>query len=228
MAECIFCNGEYDKKLEKCTNDECGLSNQPRLLVDKEILKLLKMNVIKISPMLMPERQVSPFGIDLTLDTRFKKIIKSNEKYIDPIEPYSSSKYYEDVELSLALNETFVLHPGDFTLGQSFEFISLPNFIAAGLDGKSSLGRLSLTVHTTAASIDQGFKGHITFELFNGGGLPIVLHPLMPVARVIFHLTSRAERTYSGDYMAQTEVRPSMYYKSKFSKILLERQPFLP
>lgn len=219
---CIFCSGTYDNKVDHCT--ECGLSKHPRTLVDWEVKKLLEIEVIKIQPLLDPVEQLSPFGLDLTLDTRFKKLIKSNETFIDPIKKYRTKTYYEDVELSLANNEHFVLHPGEFTLAQSFEFISLPAFIGAGLDGKSSLGRFSLTVHTTAGSIDPGFKGHITLELFNNGGLPLKLHPLQPVARLIFHLTSKAENAYRGSYVGQTEVRPSQAWKSKFSQILQKRE----
>jgi len=227
MVDCIFCKKKYDKELEKCS--ECRLSNQPRLLVDWEIRKLIEMNIIKIIPILDLEKQLSPFGLDLTLDTRFKKIIKSNKPDIDPISKYTKDQYYEGVELLLSnFDENFILHPGEFTLGQSFEYLSLPNFISAGLDGKSSLGRLGLTVHTTAASIDPGFAGHITFELFNAGGLPIVLHPLMSIARLVLHLTKEVEKPYKGDYAGQTDVRPSEYFKSYFAKIIKNQKSRLP
>jgi dCTP deaminase len=207
---------------------ECNLSNQPRILSDWEIQKLIEMGIIRIFPILNLQEQLNPIGLDITLDTRFKKLIKSNNYSIDPIKEYTIPSYYEDVELMLSRNEKFILHPGEFTLAQSFEFITLPNFISAGLDGKSSLGRFSLTVHTTAGSIDPGFKGHITLELFNNGGLPLVLHPLQPVARLIFHLISEVRTGYSGDYVGQTEVRPSKAFTSNFSKILRERTDIIP
>jgi len=229
LNKCIFCDSEYDKENEKCKNLDCGLSNQPRMLVDWEIEKLIDMKIIKILPILDIKKQIVPFGLDLTLDTKFKKIIKSNNPSIDPIEPYTKDQYYNDVELLLSnTDDDFVLHPGEFTLGQSFEFISIPEFIVGGLDGKSSLGRLSLTVHTTAGSIDPGFSGHITFELFNAGGLPIILHPLQSIARIIFHLTSKAKNVYVGEYAGQTEVRPSKYYESAFAKILKKQTKRLP
>lgn len=204
------------------------MSNRPRMLVDWEIKKLIRMNVIKILPILNLDEQINPIGLDLTLDTRFKKIVKSDNTSIDPTEPFVDPKYYTYWELLLARKEDkCVLHPGDFTLGQSFEFISLPKFIGAGLDGKSSLGRLSLTVHTTAASIDPGFSGHITFELYNNGGLPIVLHPLQPVARLVFHVTSESENPYSGHYAGQTEVRSARGYATNFSMILHNRREFI-
>lgn len=199
------------------------------MLVDKEIRTLVQMNVIKILPILNLEEQLNPIGLDITLDTRFRSIIKSDNTAIDPVEPCPESKLYEYRELFLSNKaDTFILHPGEFTLGQSFEFVSLPNFIGAGLDGKSSLGRLSLTVHTTAASIDPGFAGHITFELFNNGGLPIFLHPLQPVARLVFHMTQECEVPYSGQYYGQTEVRSARGYQTGFSTILRERPDFIP
>jgi dCTP deaminase len=199
------------------------------MLVDKEIRKLIEMKVIRVLPVLDLEEQLNPIGLDVTLDTKFKKILKSDNTSIDPIVPFVDARYYEYVELLLSKNsEAFVLHPGEFTLGQSFEYVYLPPFIGAGLDGKSSLGRLSLTVHTTAASIDPGFGGHITLELYNNGGLPIVLHPLEPVARLVFHLTSTCEKPYSGHYAGQTEVRSTKSYDTSFSSILYNRKEFIP
>jgi dCTP deaminase len=226
LSECVLCKGEYDKTNEIC--NKCGLSNIPRTFVDWEIEKLVKMHIIKILPTLDLEHQLGPTGLDLTLDTKFKIIKKNENIYVDPIEKYIPERRYEDIELLLSNNDFFVLHPGEFTLGQSFEFISLPDNISAGLDGKSSLGRLSLTVHTTAASVDPGFTGHITFELFNAGGLPMKIHPLQPVARLVFHLTNKVRTRYSGDYSFQTEVRPSQYHTSYFSKILKKHPNHLP
>jgi dCTP deaminase len=219
MTRCLFCGGKYNPQKDQCT--KCGLSNRPRMLVDKEIKALLKKGIMKILPILNMDEQLNPIGFDITLDTRFRKILKSNNTSIDPIEPYVESEYYQYSELLLSdRDDVFVLHPGEFTLGQSFEFLALPNYIGAGLDGKSSLGRLSLTVHTTAASIDPGFKGHITFELFNNGGLPIILRPLQPVARLIFHMTAECENPYSGPYSGQTEVRSSKGHETFFSRVL--------
>lgn len=217
-----------DNKTQTCK--KCNLSNVPRILVDFEIKKLLKMKVIEIEPVLDIDEQISPFGIDLTLDTKFKKVIKSNNIFIDPIEkPESEDQYYEKIELLFGnKDDYYILHPGEFALGQSFEYVSLPDFIVGGLDGKSSLGRIGVTVHTTAASVDQGYHGHLTFELFNAGSLPVKLRPLQPVARLVFHLTSRAEKPYFGKYSAQTEVRSTRYFESKFAEILRNRKTNLP
>ena len=131
-----------------------------------------------------------------------------------------SDEYYESTELLFGnKDDYYVLHPGEFALGQSFEFISVPKFIGGGLDGKSSLGRLGITVHTTAASVDPGFSGHLTFELYNAGSLPVILRPLQSMARLVFHVTEKA-KPYSGEYALQTEVRASKYYNSFFAKKL--------
>lgn len=219
LNNCIFCKKEnVVSETQKC--DSCNLSQVPRILVDREIRKLLEMDVIKIRPVLELEKQLSPFGIDLTLDTKFKRVIKSDNISIDPIEePESEEQYYESRELLLGnKDDTYVLHPGEFALGQSFEFVSIPSFMGGGLDGKSSLGRLGITVHTTAASVDPGFSGHITFELYNAGSLPVILRPLQSMARLVLHLTEEAENPYSGEYATQTEVRASRYYNSFFAK----------
>lgn len=219
LANCVFCKtGNIVQEIQRC--DSCKLLQVPRILVDKEIKELLGMDVIKIRPILNLKEQLSPFGIDLTLDTKFKRVIKTDNISIDPIEePESEDQFYESRELLLGnRDDTYVLHPGEFALGQSFEFVSIPNFIGGGLDGKSSLGRLGITVHTTAASVDPGFSGHITFELYNAGSLPVILRPLQSVARLVFHLTEEAENPYSGEYATQTEVRASRYYNSFFGK----------
>jgi len=228
MLNCNFCNKELKQRNGICKF--CKLSNLPRILVDFEIKKLLEEEQIEILPILNMKEQISPFGFDLTLDTKFKKVIKTDNKYLDPIlKPTSSSQYYEPVELLLGnKDDNYILHPGDFALGQSYEFIVLPDFIVGGLDGKSSLGRLGVTVHTTAASIDPGFRGHITFELYNAGSLPVILHPLQPVAKLILHLTEKAKKPYKGKYSAQTEVRASQYHESAFSKILSKQTKSIP
>jgi len=221
LSECIFCKeGTVLQETQLCK--DCGLSQIPRTLVDKEIKKLLEMDVIKIRPILKMEKQLSPFGFDLTLDTKFKRVIKSDNISIDPIKiPETDDQYYESIELLFGnKDDCYVLHPGEFALGQSFEFISIPKFIGGGLDGKSSLGRLGVTVHTTAASVDPGFSGHLTFELFNAGSLPVIMRPLQSVARLVFHLTSESENPYRGEYSTQTEVRASRYYKSFFAERL--------
>ena len=99
-------------------------------------------------------------------------------------------------------DEAFILHPGEFVLGATFEQVSLPDDVAARLEGKSSLGRLGLLTHSTAGFIDPGFSGHVTLELSNVATLPIKLWPGMKIGQLcFFRLSSPAENPYgSGPY----------------------------
>jgi dCTP deaminase len=94
-------------------------------------------------------------------------------------------------------DEPFVLHPGEFVLGSTLEVVSIPDDLAARLEGKSSLGRLGLLTHSTAGFVDPGFSGHITLELSNVANLPITLWPGMKIGQLcLFQLSSAAEHSY--------------------------------
>ncbi|MGB1101350.1 MAG: dCTP deaminase, partial [Pontimonas sp.] len=96
--------------------------------------------------------------------------------------------------------EAFVLHPGEFVLGATFEVVTLPDNVAARLEGKSSLGRLGLLTHSTAGFIDPGFSGHVTLELSNVATLPITLWPGMKIGQLcFFRLSSAAEHPYGSE-----------------------------
>ena len=118
----------------------------------------------------------------------------NNHKYpvIDPAADQS-----ELTSLVDAGNEPFVLHPGEFILGATYEQITLDDDIAARLEGKSSLGRLGLLTHSTAGFIDPGFTGHVTLELSNTATMPILLYPGMKVGQLcFFQLSSVADAPY--------------------------------
>jgi len=96
----------------------------------------------------------------------------------------------------------YVLHPGEFVLGTTQEFISVGQSLVARLEGKSSLGRLGLVVHATAGYIDPGFRGHLTLELQNVAKIPIVLHPGIPIAQLTFQRMARpCERPYGSSHL---------------------------
>jgi dCTP deaminase len=115
-------------------------------------------------------------------------------------------------------DEPFVLHPGEFVLGSTFEQITLPDDLAGRLEGKSSLGRLGLLTHSTAGFIDPGFSGHITLELSNVANLPIILWPGMKIGQLcLFRLSSPAEHPYGSAgvgsrYQGQRGPTPSRAY----------------
>ena len=115
-------------------------------------------------------------------------------------------------------DQPFILHPGEFVLGQTLERVSVPNDLVARLEGKSSLGRLGLLIHSTAGFIDSGFTGNITLELSNVANLPITIYQGMPIGQLSFmRLDAPVEKPYGGDgmaskYQGQAEPTPSSYH----------------
>jgi dCTP deaminase len=112
----------------------------------------------------------------------------------------------------------FILHPGEFVLAVTLERVEIPDHLVGRLDGKSSLGRLGLIVHSTAGFVDPGFKGRLTLELTNVANLPITLYYAMPVSQISFsQLSTPADKPYGGGatgskYQGQTGPEPSRYY----------------
>ena len=136
---------------------------------------------------------VQPASVDVRLDRWFR--LFDNHKYpsIDPAEPQPELTRLVEVEP----DGPFILHPGEFVLGATYEFVTLPDDIAARLEGKSSLGRLGLLTHSTAGFIDPGFAGHVTLELSNMATLPVKLWPGMKIGQFcFFRLSSPAEHPY--------------------------------
>ena len=148
---------------------------------------------------------LQPSSVDVRLDRYFR--LFDNHKYpvIDPAAEQPDLTRLVEVEP----DEPFVLHPGEFVLGSTYEQITLPGDIAARVEGKSSLGRLGLLTHATAGFVDPGFSGHVTLELSNVATLPIVLHPGMKIGQLcFFQLSSPAQHpygsaTYGSHYQGQ-------------------------
>ncbi|MEZ0493938.1 dCTP deaminase [Kineococcus sp. TBRC 1896] len=161
------------------------------LLSDRDIRAQLDSGRVALDP--YEPSMVQPSSVDVRLDRFFR--LFDNHKYsvIDPAQ--------EQPELTrlveTAPDEAFILHPGEFVLGSTFEVVSLPDDISARLEGKSSLGRLGLLTHSTAGFIDAGFSGHVTLELSNVATLPITLWPGMKIGQLcFFRLSSPAEQPY--------------------------------
>lgn len=136
---------------------------------------------------------LQPSSIDVRLDRYFRLFDNHKYPYIDPAA--------EQPELTRLVevngDEPFVLHPGEFVLGSTYEAVTLPDDVAARLEGKSSLGRLGLLTHSTAGFVDPGFSGHVTLELSNVATLPIMLWPGMKIGQMcFFRLSSPAEHPY--------------------------------
>jgi dCTP deaminase len=169
------------------------------LLSDRDIRAEFDRGRIQLDPF-EPE-MIQPSSVDVRLDRFFR--LFSNHKYpfIDPAENQPDLTRLVEAEG----DEPFILHPGEFVLGSTFERVSLPDDVAARLEGKSSLGRLGLLTHSTAGFIDPGFTGHVTLELSNVATLPIKLWPGMKIGQMcFFRLSSAAEKPYgSADYSSR-------------------------
>ncbi|CAL9669264.1 dCTP deaminase, dUMP-forming (plasmid) [Streptomyces sp. enrichment culture] len=139
------------------------------------------------------EAMVQPASIDVRLDRSFRVFENHRHACIDPsVEQDDLTRLVE-----VPAGEAFVLHPGEFVLGSTLERVSLPDTLAARLEGKSSLGRLGLITHSTAGFIDPGFEGHVTLELSNLAPLPLKLWPGMKIGQLaVMRLSSPAERPY--------------------------------
>ena len=166
------------------------------LLSDRDVLAEIDAGRISMEP--FDPAMVQPSSIDVRLDRFFRVFENHKYPHIDPAQDQPDLTREVEPEGM----EPFILHPGEFVLGSTYEVITLPDDVAARLEGKSSLGRLGLLTHSTAGFIDPGFSGHVTLELSNMATLPIKLWPGMKIGQLcFFRLTSAAEHPYgSGEY----------------------------
>jgi dCTP deaminase len=159
---------------------------------------------------------VQPSSIDLRIDRYFRVFQNHRYAHIDP----SQEQDELTAMVEPAGDEPFILHPGEFVLGSTWEVVTLPDDLAGRLEGKSSLGRLGLLTHSTAGFIDPGFTGHITLELSNVATLPIKLWPGMKIGQLcLFRLTSPAEHPYGSAiygsrYQGQRGPTPSRSWRN--------------
>jgi dCTP deaminase len=158
---------------------------------DRDIRASIEAGQIGLEPLDMALLQPSSF--DVRIDRFFRLFDNHKYAYIDPAEPQEELTRFIEV----APDEPFILHPGEFVLGSTYEFVKLPDNVAARLEGKSSLGRLGLVTHSTAGFVDPGFNGHVTLELSNMATLPIKLWPGMKIGQLcFFQLSSPSETPY--------------------------------
>ncbi len=164
------------------------------LLSDRDILAEIDAERVQLDP--LDRNMIQPSSIDVRLDRFFRVFDNHKYPHIDPAADQTDLTRAVEV----ASDETFVLHPGEFVLGSTYELVTLPDDVAARLEGKSSLGRLGLLTHSTAGFIDPGFSGHVTLELANVATLPIVLYPGMKIGQLcFFRLTSPADNPYGSE-----------------------------
>jgi len=161
------------------------------LLSDRDIKVELDAGRIGLEP--LDPAMIQPSSIDVRLDRLFRLFDNHKYAYIDPAEDQPELTHLIETKP----DEPFILHPGEFVLGATYEQVTLPDDVAARLEGKSSLGRLGLLTHSTAGFIDPGFSGHVTLELSNVATLPIKLWPGMKIGQLcFFQLSSPAETPY--------------------------------
>ncbi|MBA2558933.1 MAG: dCTP deaminase [Propionibacteriales bacterium] len=164
------------------------------LLSDRDIRAEIGRGRVVLEP--FDADMIQPSSVDVRLDRFFRVFENHRYPHIDPAE--DQPELTRPVEP--ADDEPFILHPGEFVLGSTYEVITLPDDVAARLEGKSSLGRLGLLTHSTAGFIDPGFSGHVTLELSNVATLPIKLWPGMKIGQLcFFRLSSPAENPYGSE-----------------------------
>jgi dCTP deaminase len=182
------------------------------ILSDRSIRKALDEGRIVIDP--LADDAIQPSSVDVRVDSQFRVFANHRYPYIDVKQDQPELTNLVEVEG----DEPFILHPGEFVLGATYERIRLPNDTVARLEGKSSLGRLGLLIHSTAGFIDAGFDGYVTLELSNVATLPIAIYPGMKVGQfAFFQLDQPAEHPYGSDitgskYQGQRGPTPSRYH----------------
>ena len=161
------------------------------VLSDRTIRRLLDEGRIGIEP--YAEELLQPSSVDVRVDRLFRVFRNSRYPFIDVKQEMEELTELVEVDP----DEAFILHPGEFVLGSTLERITLPDDLVARLEGKSSLGRLGLLIHSTAGFIDPGWDGHVTLELSNVANLPITIYYGMKIGQLSFvQLSEPAEHPY--------------------------------
>jgi len=185
------------------------------VLSDRTIRSEIKAGRIVIDP--FDASLVQPSSVDVRVDSRFRVFHNARYPYIDVRKPMEDLTELVEVQ---GRDDPFILHPGEFVLGQTLERVTLPNDLVARLEGKSSLGRLGLLIHSTAGFVDSGFSGNLTLELSNVANLPITIYEGMPIGQISFmRMDGPVENAYGSEstgskYQGQAEPTPSRFYEN--------------
>ena len=175
---------------------------------------------IIITPLIKPEEQFGPTSVDLRLGTDFQVLRRTNLTHLDPMKDpdalvHDVAKHMHHVKVHPT--EPFILHPGEFALGSTLEFVKIPLDLAARLEGRSTWGRLGLQVHATAGFVDPGFRGAITFELSNVSNIPLPLYPGVRVSQLCFFLSTETNLPYAkkrySKYSGKISTASSAFFK---------------
>ena len=183
------------------------------VLSDRDIRAAMQAGRVRIDP--YDPACLQPSSVDLHLDADFRVFRNNRYAFIDPRTPQPDLTELVSVEG----DEPFILHPNEFVLGQTLEWVELPDDLVARLEGRSSLGRLGLLIHSTAGYVDPGWKGNLTLELSNVANLPIALYSGMKIGQIsFFKMSSPVERPYGSRelgsrYQGQSSPTASLYSK---------------
>jgi dCTP deaminase len=184
------------------------------VLSDRTIARLLEAGRIEIDP--YDDELLQPSSVDVRVDRYFRVFHNNRYPYIDVREEQEDLTELVEVDL----DTPFILHPGEFVLGSTLERVRLPDDLVARLEGKSSLGRLGLLIHSTAGFIDPGWNGHVTLELSNVANLPVTIYPGMKIGQISFVQLSEPAATPYGSseigskYQDQRGPTPSKYWQN--------------
>lgn len=184
------------------------------ILSDRTIREELAAGRVIIDP--LDESNIQPSSVDLHLDKFFRVFRNHTMGHIDV------KQNLEDLTelVEIGEDDAFMLHPGEFALGSTSERVGLPDDLVARLEGKSSLGRLGLLIHSTAGFVDAGWNGHLTLELSNVANLPITLYPGMKIGQISFlRMSTPADVPYGtsslgSKYQGQRGPTPSRYWEN--------------
>ena len=182
------------------------------ILSDKTIKEYLEEGKIVIDP-LKDEQQIQPSSVDMRLGDEFKVFKVIRKPYIDPKDEEDIAEYMESS--TVPEGEAFIIHPNEFALATTQEYVKVPDDLVARVEGRSSMGRLGVTMHVTAGYVDPGFEGRITLEISNIGAMPVALYPGQRVCQLVFEtMTTPAELPYghpkrNSKYMKQLKPESS-------------------
>jgi len=179
------------------------------ILSDRDIKKLIEEKRIQITPNPNLDEQLGSASLDLRLGDEFAIFEHTKKSFIDTRDQESFKGMTRMVKIENG--EPFVFHPGEFVLGVTMEEVFLPDDVAARIDGRSSLGRLGIVIHSTAGHIDPGFKGKIVLEMENIGMIPVLLYPETRICQLVF------------EPLSSPTTNP--YYKKKNAKYVDAKHP---
>ena len=184
------------------------------ILSDRSIREQLDAGRIVIEP--LDPKGLQPSSVDLRLDRWFRVFRNHMMSHIDV-----KANLEELTQLvEVGEDEPFILHPGEFVLGSTLERVAVPDDLVGRIEGKASLGRLGLLIHSTAGFVDAGFDGQLTLELSNVANLPITLYPQMKIGQISFQqMTTPADVPYGSGhlrskYKHQQGPMPSRYWEN--------------